>query len=91
MVYNVAKREGGLFKDVERGKLSFDLLKIIRTFVQGYEVQNVPYWVWEEAILQGFEAFRYLVEHRNGRVTIDYANRKLEVGPIPPRAVRKKR
>lgn len=91
LIYNVAKREGGLFRDVERGKLSFDLLKTIRTFVQGYEVQNVPYWVWEEAILQGFEAFRYLVEHRRGRVTIDYANRRLEVGPIPLRALQKRR
>jgi NTP pyrophosphatase (non-canonical NTP hydrolase) len=92
LIYNEAKQEGGLFGDVERGKLSFDLLKTIRSFVQGYEVKDVPYWVWEEAILQGFEAFRYLVEHRKGRVTIDYANRRLEVGPIPLplRAVRKK-
>jgi NTP pyrophosphatase (non-canonical NTP hydrolase) len=90
LIYNEAKREGGLFGDVERGKLSFDLLKTIKVFVQGYEVKDVPYWVWEEAILQGFEAFRYLVEHRKGRVTIDYANRRLDVGAIPVRVVRKK-
>ena len=91
LIYNEAKREGGLFQDVQRGKLSFDLLKTIRSFVRGYEVENVPYWVWEEAILQGFEAFRYLVDHRKGRVTIDYTNRKLDVGPIPQRLARKKR
>lgn len=90
LIYNDAKREGGLYQDVERGKLSFDLLKTIRSFVRGYEVENVPYWVWEEAILQGFEAFRYLVDNRSGRVSIDYANRRLEVGPIPTKSPRKR-
>ena len=89
LIYNEAKHEGSLFADVERGKLSFDLLKTVRSFVRGYEVQSVPFWVWEEAILQGFEAFRYLVKHREGRVTIDYANRKLHIGPIPKRSARK--
>jgi hypothetical protein len=83
LIYNEAKREGFLFADVARGKLSFDLLKTIRSFVQGYEVENVPFWVWEEAILQGFAAFRYLVAHRSGRVTIDYSHRRLRIGPIP--------
>lgn len=87
LIYNEAKRDGRLFADVERGKLSFDLLKTIRSFVRGYEVENVPYWVWEEAILQGFEAFRYLVEHREARVTIDYRRRRLRVGPISPTTV----
>lgn len=90
LIYNEAKREGGLFADVDRGKLSFDLLKTIKSFVQGFEVKDMPYWVWEEAILQGFEAFRYLVEHREGRVTIDYPNRRLHIGPIPSKAVPKK-
>jgi len=90
LIYNEAKREGSLFADVERGKLSFDLLKTVKSFVRGYEVESVPFWVWEEAILQGFAAFRYLVEHREGRVTIDYKNRKLHIGPIPNRSERKK-
>lgn len=90
LIYNEAKREGFLFADVERGKLSFDLLKTVRSFVRGYEVEHVPFWVWEEAILQGFEAFRYLVANREGRVTIDYPNRKLHIGPIPTRSARKK-
>jgi len=83
LIYNEAKRGGTLFAEVERGKLSFDLLKTVRSFVRGYEVEHVPYWVWEEAILQGFTAFRYLVERREGRITIDYRHRRLLVGPIP--------
>lgn len=81
LIYNEAKR-ADLFRDVVPGKLSFDLLKTIRAFVRGYEVEMVPYWVWEEAILQGYAAFRYLVEHRQGKVEIDYEARKLRFGPI---------
>ncbi|UOR14676.1 MazG nucleotide pyrophosphohydrolase domain-containing protein [Qipengyuania aquimaris] len=81
LVYNEAKRDG-LFRDVKPGKLSFDLLKTIRSFVKGYEVEAVPYWVWEEAILQGFAAFRYLVEYREATISIDYEARTLRFGPI---------
>lgn len=82
LIFNEAKRQD-YFRDVRRGKLSFDLLKTIREFVRGYEVQELPLWLWEEAILQGFEAFRFLQAHRAGRVVIDYRNRRLEVGPYP--------
>lgn len=83
LIYNEAKRGEALFAGIEPGKLSFDLLKTVRAFVRGYEVEITPYWVWEEAILQGFSAFRYLVHHREGRVTIDYRHRRLLIGPIP--------
>ena len=82
LVFNEAKRQGH-FRDVARGKLSFDLLKTIKAFVTGYEVDGLPLWLWEEAILQGFEAFRYLQTHRAGRIVIDYRNRRLHVGPHP--------
>ena len=82
LVFNKAKSQA-YFRNVERGKLSFDLLKTIRGFVKGYEVQHVPLWLWEEAILQGFEAFRFLQEHRAARVTISYADRQLRVERHP--------
>lgn len=69
-VFNEAK-SARLFEGVDRGRLSFDLLKQIRHFVDGYEVQDAPYWAWEEAILQGFEAFRFLQEHRRGVLTLN--------------------
>jgi NTP pyrophosphatase (non-canonical NTP hydrolase) len=77
-VFSEAKSQA-FFRNVERGKLSFDLLKRIRAFVKGYEAQDIPLWLWEEAILQGFEAFRFLQEHRAARVTISYAERRLHV------------
>lgn len=69
-VFNEAK-SSGYFEGVERGRLSFDLLKKVRDFVDGYEVQDAPFWAWEEAILQGFDAFRFLREHRQGMLTLN--------------------
>ncbi|WP_118857842.1 nucleoside triphosphate pyrophosphohydrolase family protein [Sphingomonas mesophila] len=79
LVFNEAKKNA-LFEGVNRGKLSFDLLKIIRKFVGGYEIQDAPYWAWEEAILEGYAAFRYLKSNRSGRLII--RDRKLSIEPL---------
>lgn len=46
------------------GDLSFTLLKTVRDFVRGFEPASCPLWLWEEAILKGHEAFRFLRETR---------------------------
>lgn len=51
--------------------LDFDLLKSVRDFVQGYEVDARPMWQWEVAILEGYRVFRLLKEHRGGQVIVD--------------------
>lgn len=51
--------------------LDFDLLKSVRDFVQGYEVDVRPMWQWEVAIFEGYRVFRLLKEHRGGRVIVD--------------------
>ena len=71
------------FAGLKRGDLSFDMLKAIRQFVAGYEAERRPLWLWEDAILQGYEAFRFLREHRRARVTIDMVQRKLLIGDLP--------
>jgi NTP pyrophosphatase (non-canonical NTP hydrolase) len=71
------------FEGIKPGELSFDILKTVRQFVAGYEPQVCPLWLWEEAILQGFEAFRFLREKRRARLRIDVVNRRLVVGEIP--------
>jgi hypothetical protein len=81
LVFAEAKSQA-YFRSVEAGRLSFDVLKTIRRFVRGYEAQVLPLWQWEEAILQGFEAFRFLQERRAARVTIDFAERRLIVGSL---------
>lgn len=57
--------------------LDYGLLKSVRQFVQGYEVQDSPLWLWEEAILQGYEVFRLVCLHRGGQVGIDLVERKI--------------
>ncbi|RTE88747.1 MULTISPECIES: nucleoside triphosphate pyrophosphohydrolase family protein [Bradyrhizobium] len=68
-----------LFADVKTGELPFDMLKHVRQFVAGYEAEQLPLWLWEEAILQGYAAFRFLREHRRGRLHIDTNNRRLTI------------
>ena len=60
-----------------------DLLKQVRQFVAGYEAEDCPPWLWEDAILQGYAVFRYLKEHRRGKVIIDAENRKIIVEALP--------
>ena len=70
------------FEGLGPGQLPFDLLKNIRQFVAGYEVEECPLWLWEEAIIQGYAAFRFLRQHRRGRVHIDMGNRRLRIEPL---------
>jgi NTP pyrophosphatase (non-canonical NTP hydrolase) len=72
-----------LFADVKTGELPFDMLKHVRQFVVGYEAEQLPLWLWEEAILQGYAAFRFLREHRRGRLHIDTNNRRLTIEALP--------
>jgi hypothetical protein len=71
------------FAGMKSGDLSFDMLKTIRQFVSGYEPAQSPLWLWEDAILQGYEAFRFLQEKRRARLRIDMVQRKLLVGELP--------
>lgn len=68
------------------GGLPLDLLKSVRQFVEGYEAEACPLWVWEEAILQGFAAFRFLQIHRRGRLTIDLDAHQLRIEELPHEA-----
>jgi NTP pyrophosphatase (non-canonical NTP hydrolase) len=71
------------FEKVKRGGLPLDMLKQVRQMVAGYESERCPLWLWEDAILQGYAAFRFLKRHRRGRVQIDCANRRLRIKEIP--------
>ncbi len=51
--------------------LDYSLLKAIKELVAGYEVERIPLWQWEEAILKGYEVFRFLREYRHGLVIAD--------------------
>lgn len=68
-----------LFAGVNIGELPFNMLKHVRQFVAGYEVEQCPLWLWEEAILQGYAAFRFLRQHRRGRIHINMQDRRLSI------------
>lgn len=59
-------------------KVDFDLLKTIKEFVRGYEVERAPLWQWEAAIIDGYRIFRELRTRGGGYVTLDLKRRKLE-------------
>jgi len=62
--------------------LDYSMLKNVREFVQGYESENCPLWCWEEAILQGYAAFRQVKKNRSGRLIVDLDNRSLQYEQI---------
>lgn len=71
------------FEGVKRGGLPLDMLKHVRQFVAGYEADRCPLWLWEEAILEGYAAFRFLQKNRRGRIEIDFAHRRLRIKELP--------
>jgi NTP pyrophosphatase (non-canonical NTP hydrolase) len=58
-------------------QLGLDLLKAVKNFVRGYEADQLPLWLWERAILQGYAVFRELQVHRRGIVTADLGRREV--------------
>ena len=61
--------------------ISFDLLKIVQQFVQGYEVEKCPLSLWERAILDGYKVFRQMKGHNGGIVVGDREARTIEYKP----------
>jgi hypothetical protein len=75
--------EPDFFANMKRGDLPFDLLKRVRQFVAGYEAEECPLGLWEQAILEGYAAFRFLRQHRRGPIQIDMTNRHLAIETLP--------
>ena len=58
--------------------VSFDLLKTVQQFVQGYEVEQCPLRLWEQAILQGYEVFRKTRRNQGGIIIGNRENRTIQ-------------
>ncbi len=58
--------------------ISFDLLKTVQQFIQGYEVEACPLSLWERAILDGYKVFRKVRENNGGIVVGNRAARTIE-------------
>lgn len=57
--------------------VDLDLLKTVKQFAEGFEVESLPLWQWETAILDGYRVFRALCAGPGGRVTLDLSERRL--------------
>jgi hypothetical protein len=73
-IFNHAERLN-FFENVHR--LDYGLLKAVRELVRGYEAERCPLWLWEEAILEGYQVFRALRCHRRGTVVADLNKRSI--------------
>ena len=62
--------------------VSFDLLKTVKQFVDGYEVDACPLKLWEDAILQGYDVFRRVSRNEGGIVRGDRTHRRVEYRPF---------
>ncbi|WP_293330421.1 nucleoside triphosphate pyrophosphohydrolase family protein [Parvibaculum sp.] len=63
--------------------VDYGLLKAVRELVSGYEAERCPLWLWEEAILDGYEIFRKLREHRRGIIIADLNERTITYRELP--------
>ena len=81
-VFGEAKRLD-FFEGQRPGDLGFGFLRSVRQFARGYEVESRPLWLWEEAILAGNEAFRFLRQKRRGRLRLDLHSRRMSVEELP--------
>ncbi|MDE2166252.1 MAG: nucleoside triphosphate pyrophosphohydrolase family protein [Alphaproteobacteria bacterium] len=63
--------------------VEYGLLKAARSLVAGFEAERCPLWLWEEAILKGYEVFRALRQHRRGVVIADLNERTITFEKLP--------
>jgi hypothetical protein len=66
--------------------VSFDLLKTVQEFVEGYEVEACPLKLWESAILQGYSVFRQVRAQNGGIIVGDRKARSISFNPLARRA-----
>lgn len=78
IVFSRAKQLG-FFEGLDH--VDYDLLKTVREFIAGYEVERVPLWQWETAILDGYRVFRKLRENQGGRVRLDLREHRINYTP----------
>lgn len=73
-------RQHNFLEDVRH--LDYHALKTFQTFTAGLEVAQRHLWEVEQAVLQGFDAWRQLRENKGGDLRGDLAARKLTYAPL---------
>jgi NTP pyrophosphatase (non-canonical NTP hydrolase) len=65
-----------------RSLINFKLLKTLRMYVDGLEVERNSFWEWEDAIFDGCDMFYQLSNEKQGTVHVDLVGRKLTFSPM---------
>lgn len=65
-----------------QNRVSLDILKTIKDFVSGYEVDVCPLKLWERAILDGYRVFRELRDTHGGFVIGNRESRTIRFEPL---------
>ena len=74
-IFTIAK-ENKFFEG--RENLTFDMLKNVGQIIKGYEVEQCPLILWEEAILKGYDVFRKVKKNQGGVVVGNRDTRTIE-------------
>ncbi|MCP1612140.1 NTP pyrophosphatase (non-canonical NTP hydrolase) [Azospirillum lipoferum] len=64
-------------------QVDYDLLKSIRDFTRGFEVDRCALWQWEKAILEACRIFSELKRYRKGYIAADLISHTLEFRRVP--------
>jgi NTP pyrophosphatase (non-canonical NTP hydrolase) len=75
-VFNHASRHR-FFEGMTR--LDYDLLKRVKSFVRGFEVEQCAAWEWENAIVKGYEVFRNIRKNHGGMIHTNLLRRTISV------------
>ena len=78
-IFSQAKQRD-YFEDYK--ELSFDMLKTVKQFTAGYEVDRCPLSLWEHAILEGYRVFREIREQNSGIVCGNRHSRTIDFIPF---------
>ena len=78
-IFSIA-RESNFFDGHD--KLTFDMLKTVKEFITGFEVEQCPLYQWEQAILRGYEVFRQVKANRGGIVIGNRDSRTIDYEPF---------
>ena len=70
-------KDNNFFKGKKDVRVSSSVLNIIEAMVKGYEVQDRPLSLWNDAIINAFDVFSKVKDEGGGKITIDMENRKL--------------
>lgn len=71
-------KDNCFFESKPEARVSSSILNAIEAMVKGYEVEDRPLSLWNEAIVRAFQIFIQVKQNEGGYITIDMKKRKLE-------------